>query len=135
LLLLSGVLVACAPTDPVARAPVVPAGPDPRLIARAVESAAVQVKRCYRPPARLGGSARYISTRLRVRFGPDGQLVGLPELLSQGGVTDETRRDAERLFEAASLAVIRCAPLTLPPELYARGWDEFELTFSRRAIA
>jgi hypothetical protein len=92
-------------------------------------SAADQVRRCYRNPR---GGPRSIGTRLRVRLNQDGSLAGLPVLLSQSGVTPTNRMFAARMAEAASLAVIRCAPLRLPAQFYAQGWQEFELVFSPR---
>jgi hypothetical protein len=92
-------------------------------------SAADQVRRCYRNPR---GGPRSIGTRLRVRLNQDGSLAGLPVLLSQSGVTPNNRMFAARMAEAASLAVIRCAPLRLPAQFYAQGWQEFELIFSPR---
>ena len=115
-------LAACA------TAPQAPAGPDPRLVARATSSAAAQVKRCYRAP-RVGREARQISTRLRVRYMADGQLATVPELLSQSGITPSNRSHAPAMAKAAMVAVVRCSPLRLPPELYQAGWEEFDLTF------
>ena len=62
-------------------------------------------------------------------------MIGLPELIAQRGVTPTNQHYATRMTEAATLAVIRCSPLSLPPELYQGGWDDFELTFSPRAVA
>jgi hypothetical protein len=105
------------------------AGPDPRLVVRATASAADQVKRCYRSP-RLGRDARQIATRMRVRFAPTGELVGMPVLLSQAGVTPSNRPFAAAMAAAAASAIVDCSPLRLPPELHGGGWDEFDLTFS-----
>lgn len=102
---------------------------DPRLVDEVLASAAAQVKRCYRLP-KVQHSGRQISTRLRVRFGADGSLVGLPRLVSQSGVSSANRNYAGPMAQAATLAVIRCAPLRLPAEAYAGGWREFELSFS-----
>ena len=121
-------LAGCAPAlrEPVAhRDPIAP-----RLIAQA----AARIQRCYRAP-RLGHAARQIETVLAVRYAPDGTLSALPELVAQRGVTEENRADAERMAEAARLAVIACAPLALPVEHYQGGWDSFELTFSPKAVA
>lgn len=96
--------------------------------------AAAQVKRCYRTP-RVTSVGRRISTRLRVRYAPDGTLAELPTVLDQGGVTPDNARYADDMAEAAVTAVLRCTPLTLPAELYRGGWDEFELTFSPSARA
>ena len=101
---------------------------------KAVAAAAVQVRRCYRDPA-VPSAARRIVTHLRVRYGPDGALIGLPALVSQQGVTPANQAYAERMAEAASLAVIRCSPLRLPAELHSGGWDEFDLIFSHALLA
>ena len=121
-------LAACA------SAPEPRAGPDPRLVARVTSVAAGQVKRCYRAP-RLTREARQISTRLRVRYLPDGKLADVPVLLSQSGITPRNRVHAPAMAEAAMVAVVRCSPLTLPAELYQAGWDEFDLTFSPPTFA
>ena len=113
--------------------------PDPQraealAVHAAIRTAADQVKRCYRSP-KVASAGKQISTRLRVRLAPDGTLAALPELVAQGGVTPLNQPYATRMAEAASMAVIRCAPLRLPPELYRAGWREMDLTFSPRALA
>ena len=99
-----------------------------------LRSAAEQVRRCYRAP-RVSSAARLIVTRVRVRLTPEGELAGLPTLLFQRGVTAANQLHAAPMAEAAISAVMRCAPLRLDPELYARGWREFDLTFSPLASA
>lgn len=117
-------MAACAtPSEPIVRT---------AQIGEAIESAAAQIRRCYRDPIASGASRR-ISTRLRVRYAPDGTLIGLPRLVSQEGITPANLPYAARMAEAASIAVIRCSPLHLRPELYRGGWDEFDLVFSRFA--
>ena len=110
------------------------AGPDRRLVAEAVASAARQVQRCYRTP-RVPREGRQITIVLRVRYSVDGMLIGLPEMVAQRGVSPTSQFYASQMTEAATLAVIRCSPLTLPAELHQGGWDDFELTFSPRAVA
>jgi hypothetical protein len=100
----------------------------------ALQSAARHVRRCYRAP-RVSSQARQIVTRVRVRLSQDGQLVGLPILLWQSGVTPANRPFAGRMGEAAIEAVLRCTPIHLPPALHARGWNVFDLTFSPLAAA
>ena len=98
-----------------------------------VARAARQVRRCYRPP-RIPSQARQITTRLRVRFQENGTLIGLPELVAQDGVTPANQAYAGAMAQAAIAAVIRCAPITLLPELRTGPWD-FQLTFSPQAVA
>lgn len=124
------VLGACATPPPMAVAP----APDRAAILRATQRAADQVKRCYRHP-KVSRAARMIATTLHVRYAVDGMLIGLPEVVGQSGVTDETAVQASLMAEAARLAVIRCQPISLPPELYQRGWDDFELTFRPAGFA
>jgi hypothetical protein len=111
-----------------------PIGPDRRLVAEAVAKAATQVQACYRTP-KIPREGRQITIVLRVRYSSDGTLIGLPGLVAQRGVSPDNQLYATRMAEAATLAVIRCSPLHLPPELYQGGWDDFELTFSPRAVA
>jgi len=120
-------LAGCATAPP-------PSGPDRRLVAEAVAKAAAQVQACYRTPT-IPREGRQITIVLRVRYSVDGALVGLPELIAQRGVSPENQPYANRMAEAATLAVLRCSPLHLPPELYQGGWDDIELTFSPRAVA
>ena len=96
---------------------------------RASAAVAEQVRRCYRAP-RVPSAGRRIVTRLLVRYGADGILVGIPAIVSQQGVTADNRPYAGRMAEAASLAVIRCSPVRLPPESGKPLGSDFYLTFS-----
>jgi len=98
------------------------------------EQAARQIKRCYRAP-RVASGGKQISTRLRVRYRPDGGLADVPQIVWQGGVTPANKAYAADMAKAAGLAVMRCAPLDLPPELYSRGWSVLDVTFSPGARA
>lgn len=111
-----------------------PAEPGRHEVEQALQSAARQVQGCYRAP-RVSSAGRQIITRLRVRLMPDGQLAGLPILLGQSGVTPSNRTSAAPMAQAAIAAVLRCAPLRLPPDLHARGWSAFDLTFSPLGVA
>lgn len=128
MLLLSALAAGCMPALRSAAPRADPAAL--RLIAVAAE----RVQRCYHAP-RLGHAARQIETVLAVRFAPDGSLAELPAVVAQRGVNDDNRADAERMAEAARLAVLRCAPLALPADHYQGGWDSFLLTFSPKAVA
>jgi hypothetical protein len=107
---------------------------DPIVVNQVLASAAAQVRRCYRSP-RVDSAARQIVTQLRIRLNSDGTLAALPQLVAQRGVTPYNQPYAARMAEAASLAVIRCAPLLLPPEHFQPVWQEFELNFSPGARA
>ena len=108
---------------------------DMRIVAgAALDSAAAQVKRCYRFP-RGSHSGRQIVTVLRIKVTVEGYPDGVPTIVAQHGVTAANRAFAPRMAEAAIGAVVRCAPLRLPAELLQAGWDEIELTFSPVASA
>jgi hypothetical protein len=107
---------------------------DMAKVRAAIDSAAAQVRRCYRHPG-VPSVGRSISTRLRVHLSPDGTLTDVPRVISQTGVTPDNSAFAPRMAEAASQAIMRCVPLRLPPELYAGGWDEMDLTFSPAVLA
>ncbi|PSJ37578.1 cell envelope integrity protein TolA [Allosphingosinicella deserti] len=119
-----------APSPPQAAA----AGLDPGDVERAIATAARQVRRCYRAP-RIGSLGRSIVTRLRVRYAADGSLIGLPLLVSQSGITPANQIFAPHMARAATEAVIRCSPITLPSTLHDGGWSEIDLTFGPRALA
>ncbi len=108
--------------------------PNAAAIASVAQQAAGQIKRCYRSP-RVASVGRQISTRLRVRFQPDGTLAGVPTVVGQTGITPDNQAYAARMAEAASLAVLRCTPVSLPAELHAKGWSELDFTFSPGARA
>lgn len=110
-----------------------PRGPDPVALSQAIASAADQVRRCYRPP-RVARPARQIVTRVRVRLAPDGSVAAAPEVVAQSGITPVNRVFAPLMADAAITSVLRCAPLVLPTDLHATGWDEFDLTFSPGAM-
>lgn len=103
--------------------------PDRARVIAAIDSAAAQIRRCYRHPG-VPSVGRSIATRLRIHLSPDGSLSDVPAVIGQSGVTDTNRAFAARMAEAAGQAVMRCAPLRLPPDLYTGGWDEIDLTFS-----
>jgi hypothetical protein len=100
---------------------------------RFAADAARQVRRCYRTPA-IASAGRQIATTLRVRYAPDGSLIGLPVIVDQSGVTALNRPYAARMAEAASLAVIRCAPIRVPRTFVRDPWNEFDLSFSPQAM-
>jgi hypothetical protein len=106
-----------------------PARPSRAQVEQVLQTAALQVRRCYRMP-RVSFGGRHIVTRLRVRLTPEGQLADLPVVLMQDGVTPTNQLYARPMAEAAIQAVISCAPLRLPPSLYQGGWSDFDLTFS-----
>ena len=100
----------------------------------ALESAASQVRRCYRTP-RVSSAARQIVTHVRVRVSPDVTLGYIPRVIFQEGVGPGNQAYADRMAEAAVQSVMRCAPLRLPEDVYRGVSVEIELTFAPLASA
>lgn len=133
-LLLTTMSAGCTPATSIRPAlPSVAAAPDPRW-QTLLQSAAQQVRRCYRGP-RVSHSGRQIVTRLRVFVAPDGLIAGRPAVIAQNGVTPVNRIYAERMAEAAIDAVLRCAPLRIPQGFAGGSAFEIDLTFSPSASA
>ena len=59
---------------------------------------------------------------------PDGSLAGTPRIVSQSGITDANRAQADRHKEQALKAVRTAAPFDLPPQYYA-AWKHLRFTF------
>ena len=71
-----------------------------------------------------------IVTTLRLRFNKDGTTATTPTITDQSGVNADNRAYARQIGEVAKRAVLRCAPLRLPAELYDGGWEDLELVFT-----
>lgn len=126
-LLSASALAGCATPGPPRY--VLPLPSDSPLMRQAMNEAARQVRRCYRAP-RVATSGRGIVTRLRVRIAPDGAVAELPTVIAQSGVDARNQAYADRMAQAAIESVLRCAPLTLPPEAYRGMAIVMDLTFS-----
>ncbi len=59
---------------------------------------------------------------------PDGSLAGAPRIVSQSGITDANRAQADRHKEQALKAVRTAAPFDLPAQYYA-AWKHLRFTF------
>ena len=49
--------------------------------------------------------------------------------IEQTGVSEGNRAYAKQMVEVSRRAVLRCAPLRLPAELYAGGWENITMGF------
>lgn len=88
-----------------------------------------QIRPCTDYGSLSGTPAMSIVTTLRLRFNRDGSVAGTPEVIDQSGVTGENRRYASQVADVVRRAVLRCAPVHLPAELYEGGWDDLNLRF------
>ena len=91
-----------------------------------------QIAPCWNPP--IGGAdVAEMTAVLRIRLNRDGSVAAPPEYVSQTGATAGNQAYARAFVETAKRAVLRCAPLDLPADLYPH-WREFELNFDPRLM-
>ena len=121
---LKGVIGASAGAGISARAAVT--GPALNGLAAAIKR---QVQPCYDLGGLGGTPAMQIITVLQLRFNPDGSVAGTPQLVEQEGLNDANRRYAGQMIDVSRRAILKCAPLKLPPELYAGGWENITMGF------
>lgn len=89
-----------------------------------------QVQACYHLGDLAGTPAMQIVTTLRIRYKKDGSLAGNPQLVEQTGISPANRAYAKQIEDVARRAVLRCAPVHLPAELYEGGWDDLNFRFT-----
>jgi len=100
---------------------------DPRATATLQAAIRAQIAPCWNPP--IGGAdVKRMTVVLHIELGRDGSVSGRPEVVAQTGVTGGNADYARAFAETAKRAVLRCAPLRLPAELYEQ-WKSFELNF------
>jgi outer membrane biosynthesis protein TonB len=104
----------------------------PRQVATLEQAIRAQIAPCWNPP--LGGAdVAEMTVVLRIRLNRDGTVDGQPLFVSQTGATAGNQAYARAFVETAKRAVLRCAPLQLPADLYGY-WQEFELNFDPRLM-
>lgn len=91
-----------------------------------------QIAPCWNPP--LGGTdVQQMTAVLKISLKRDGSVASPPVFVSQTGVQAGNENYARAFVETAKRAVLRCAPLKLPDDLY-NVWREFELNFDPRLM-
>jgi hypothetical protein len=123
-------------TDPAARTAEAPAPRQARLsplqAATLEQAIRAQIAPCWNPP--IGGAdVAQMTAVLRIRLNRDGSVAAPPEFVSQTGASAGNQAYARAFVESARRAVLRCAPLTLPDDLFVH-WREFELNFDPRLM-
>jgi outer membrane biosynthesis protein TonB len=95
--------------------------PNAQLLASLAQAIQAQVKPCWNPPIAGPGSAK-MTVLMHAEFNPDGSAAARPVIVSRTG-------PASRAFDDSTVrAVLRCAPLKLPPKLYPQ-WKSIEINF------
>ena len=93
-----------------------------------------QVKPVWQGRVPEGVNTDKIVTVLSIELNPDGTLAKRPVVLSQSGIDDSNRAQAERHAEEAIRAVQLAAPFKLPPELY-EGWKKLPPLRFRKSMS
>lgn len=100
---------------------------DPRAAATLAQAIRAQVAPCWNPP--VGGrDVRRMTVIVRVQYGRDGRVIGLPVADTPTGMTAANADYARAFAETARRAVLRCQPLKLPADLYDL-WASVEINF------
>ena len=100
---------------------------DPRAAATLAQAIRAQVAPCWNPP--VGGrDVRRMTVLVRVQYGRDGRVIGMPDAGTPSGMTAANADYARAFAETARRAVLRCQPLKLPAELYDL-WSSVEINF------
>lgn len=92
-----------------------------------------QITPCWNPP-QADDNSGHVTIVMRIRLGRDGGVIGTPALSRIGGQTAANGAYANALAGSVRRAILRCAPLRLPPELYD-AWADVELNFDPRDIS
>jgi len=79
-----------------------------------------------------GAESDQLVTVLAWDMNPDGSLAGSPRVVSQSGVTDANRAQAQRHIEQAIRAVRLAAPFDLPQDLYPAWKHVASFRFDRK---
>jgi outer membrane biosynthesis protein TonB len=109
-----------------------PGRADARTLASLEAAIRAQIAPCWNPPVG-GADVQEMTATFRIRLNRDGSVAALPELVGQTGANDANAAYARTFAETARRAVLRCAPLDLPADLFAE-WQEFELNFDPRML-
>lgn len=108
--------------------PAAAVGPAP--VAALVSAISRQIKPRWSAPQ--GVDTDKLVTVLSWNLNPDGSLAGRPVVVSQSGITDENRAQAQRHAEQAIRAVQLAAPFDLPPEFYSSWKRVAQFRFDRK---
>lgn len=98
-----------------------------------LSSLASEVRRQLKPHWRspTGADVELLRTIVEVRLARDGTIIGEPRVVSQTGVNESNRSQAELHKERAIRAVQLAAPFKLPPEFYD-AWKVIKPAFDKR---
>jgi hypothetical protein len=109
------------------------AGLTVRQRANLVEMIRSQITPCWNPPESEDKSG-HVSVLMRIRLDRAGGVLGTPAVSRVTGRTSANEAYANALSGSVRRAVLRCAPLKLPAELYD-AWADVELNFDPKDVS
>lgn len=91
-----------------------------------------QITPCWNPPA-MSENPGIVTVTLRIKLKPSGQVDGTPGVRAVSGGTSNNQAYVTAFIGSVRRAVLRCAPLQLPADLYD-AWSDVELNFDPRDV-
>ena len=91
-----------------------------------------QITPCWNPPS-MTENPGIVTVTLRIRLEPNGEVTGTPSVSSVSGATPSNQAYVTAMVGSVRRAVLRCAPLSLPADLYD-AWSDVELNFDPRDV-
>lgn len=92
-----------------------------------------QITPCWNPPV-ADESSGHVTILMRIKLGRAGNIQGTPAVSRVSGQTTGNHAYVNALSNSVRRAVLRCAPLNLPDELY-EAWADVELNFDPRDVS
>lgn len=90
-----------------------------------------QVMPCWKPP--VSDAPMEATVRLRFRLDQNGGVVGLPTQSAASNPAAPNAAYLNLLANSGRRAILKCAPLKLPPDLY-EAWADVEVEFDPRDL-
>lgn len=109
------------------------AGLTVRQRANLAEMIRSQITTCWNPPE-TDDKSGHVTVVMRIRLDRAGGVVGMPAVSGMTGRTTANEAYANALSSSVRRAVLRCAPLKLPAELYD-AWADVELNFDPKDVS
>ncbi len=91
-----------------------------------------QITPCWNPPSMTENSG-VVTVTLRIQLEPTGQVSSAPSVSAVTGAAANNQAYVTAMIGSVRRAVLRCAPLKLPSDLYD-AWSDVELNFDPRDL-
>lgn len=91
-----------------------------------------QITPCWNPPS-MAENPGLVTVTLRIQLEPTGEVGAAPSVSGVTGAAAHNQAYVTALVGSVRRAVLRCAPLKLPADLYD-AWSDVELNFDPRDV-